>query len=95
MITSKQRAVLRGKANKINATFQIGKDGVTPEIVKAVDEYLEANEIIKLSILENCSEEPREAAETLSGRTRAIVVQVIGRKIVLFRRSKKKQVVDI
>ena len=95
MITAKQRSHLRGLANKMTASFQIGKGGVAPEVVKAVDEYLEANEIIKISILENCEETPKEAAEVLSGRTRADVVQIIGRKIVLFRRSKGKQVVEL
>ena len=95
MITAKQRAHLRGLANKINASFQVGKGGVTPEVVKAVDEYLEANEIIKISILENCEETPKEAAEVLSGRTRSDVIQVIGRKIVLFRRSKTKQIIEL
>ena len=95
MITAKQRAHLRGLANKINASFQIGKGGVTPEVVNAVDEYLEANEIVKISILESCEEIPKEAAEVLSGRARADVVQVIGRKIVLFRRSKTKQIIEL
>ncbi|MCL2873817.1 MAG: ribosome assembly RNA-binding protein YhbY [Defluviitaleaceae bacterium] len=94
-MTTKQRAFLRALANKKTASFQIGKGGVTPEVVKAVDEYLEANELVKISVLENCDETVKETAEILSGRTRSDVVQVVGRKIVLFRVSKTKSVVEL
>jgi len=95
MITTKQRAFLRGIANKTAASFQIGKGGVSPEVVKAVDEYLEANELVKISVLENCEDPPKQTAEILSGRTRSDVVQVVGRKIILFRVSKTKPVVAL
>jgi RNA-binding protein len=88
-MTSKQRAQLRGQANKLEAILHIGKQGVTPETVQSLDEALEARELVKITVLQNCPEEPDHAAATLAGRTRAEVVQVIGRKATLYRKSKE------
>lgn len=88
-ITSKQRAYLKSLAQKIEPIFQIGKNGLTPEITEAIDLALEAREIVKISVLQNCLEDPRDIAGMLSERTKAITVQVIGKKIVLYRPSKK------
>lgn len=90
-ITSKQRAYLKSLANGIDPIFQVGKASLTPELVNAVDEALEKREIIKLSVLKNCFDDPNEIADTMAGRTRSGVVQVIGKKIVLYRPSKKIQ----
>ena len=89
-MTSKQRAYLRGLANTMETIMQIGKHGVTPETVEALDEMLESRELVKLNVLQNCDMAPAEAADALSGRTRAETVQVIGRKIVLFRQNREK-----
>jgi len=89
MLTSKQRSALKATAHKLDAIFQLGKNGITPELTQAIDDALEARELIKVSVLENCANAPSEAAEILSERTRSEVVQVIGRKIILFRQSKK------
>jgi len=94
-MTSKQRAYLRGLAQKIDPVFQIGKSGVTPEMTDAVTAALEARELIKVSVLGNCTLEPAEAAEMLGGRTRSEVVQVIGKRFVLFRVSKTKPVIEL
>lgn len=88
-MTSKQRAYLKSLASNITSIFQVGKASITPEMVKAVDEALEKRELIKLSVLKNCFDDPREIAETLAERTRSSVVQVIGKKIILYRPSKK------
>ncbi len=88
-MTSKQRAYLRSLASTINPIYQIGKSGVTPELTKGVDEALEARELIKINILKNCMDDPRQMAETLAERTKSEVVQIIGRKIVLYRQSEK------
>ncbi len=88
-ITSKQRAYLKSLAQKIEPIFQIGKNGLTPEITEAIDLALEAREIVKISVLQNCLEDPRDMAGMLSERTKSITVQVIGKKIVLYRASKK------
>ena len=80
---------------KMDAIIQLGKGGLTPENTKAVDEALAARELIKINVLQNCLEDSRQMAETLAERTRSQVVQVIGRKIVLYREGKddKKKIV--
>lgn len=90
-MTSKQRAYLKGLAMTMDPIFQIGKASLTPEIVEAVSEALEARELIKISVLKNCVDDPKEIAETMAERTRSQVVQVIGKKIVLYRESKNKK----
>lgn len=86
-MTSKQRAALRAHANRLESLFQVGKGGVTEPLVAQTDDALRARELIKLSVLETSPLTAREAAEELAGRTRSDVVQVIGRKLVLFRRN--------
>ena len=88
-LTSKERAYLRSKAQTIDPIFQLGKNGVTPEGTEAIGQALEARELVKINVLQNCMENPKEMAETIAGRTRSIVVQVIGKKIILFKQSKK------
>ena len=94
-MTSKQRAYLKSLAMKTEPILQLGKGGVTPENTASVEEALAARELIKISILQNCMEDPRQMAETLAERTHTQVVQVIGRKIVLYREGKneKKKIV--
>jgi len=87
MITSKQRAYLRGLANSIPAIMQIGKSGITENLTKTVSDALEARELIKLTVLENSMETPRAMADALAEAVRADVVGVIGRKIILYRES--------
>ena len=91
MLTSKQRAGLRGRANNLPAIFQVGKSGVTPELAAGLDEALEARELIKVSVLQSCAEGPESVAETLAGRTRSEVVQVMGNKVTLYRKTKKNR----
>jgi len=83
--------MLKSHAQKIQSSFQVGKNGVIPSLTEAIDSYLEVHEIVKLSVLDNCDVEPRDAAEQLAGRTRAQVVQVIGRKIILFREPRDRK----
>ena len=87
-MTSKQRAYLKGLAMKIEPVFQIGKASLTPEVTQAVSEALEARELIKLTVLKNCLDDGSSIAEVLAERTHSQVVQVIGRKIVLYRPAK-------
>ena len=87
--TSKQRAYLKGLASTEDAIFQIGKSSVTPQMVQAVSDALEKRELIKISVLKNCMDDPRELAELMAERTRSNVVIVIGKKIVLYRPNKK------
>lgn len=93
MLTSKQRAFLRSMANSVDAIFQVGKNGVTPELRDTVHNALEARELIKISVLDNNMLSAKEAAGILADRTGADVVQVIGNKFILFRQSKTKPVI--
>ena len=88
-ITSKQRSYLKSLASNINPIFQVGKASLTPELVNAVSEALEKRELIKLSVLKNCFDAPNELADTMAERTKSQVVQVIGKKIILYRPAKK------
>lgn len=95
MLTSKQRSFLRSQANGLNAIFQVGKSGVTPELRDTVHNALEARELIKINVLDNTLLSSTEAAEMLASRTGADVVQVIGNKFILFRQSKTKPVIEL
>ena len=92
MLTSKQRAYLRSMANGLETIFHIGKSGVTPELTDAVDNALEARELVKINILDNCLMGTREAAQIIAERTHADVVQVIGNKFALYRQAKKPSI---
>ncbi len=94
-MTSKQRAYLKGLAMTMDPIFQIGKNSLTPEFTKAVQEALEARELIKISVLQNCLDDPKELASMIAERTRSQVVQVIGKKIVLYKEGKddKKKII--
>lgn len=87
-MTSKQRSYLKGLAMTMDPIFQIGKSSVTPELTAAIAEALEARELIKITALKNCLDDGRSIAEVLAERTRSEVVQVIGKKIVLYKPAK-------
>ena len=89
-LTSKQRAQLGSQASTLNSIFQIGKASLTPEMITALDEALEKRELIKISVLKNCIDDPREIADVIAERTHSQVVQVIGKKIVLYKEGKDK-----
>lgn len=95
MLTSKQRAVLRGMANSMDTFFQVGKGGISDTLVAQTDDALRARELIKLRVLENSGYTAREAAEQLAEQTGSEVVQVIGSRFVLYRRNPKKPVIDL
>lgn len=94
-MTSKQRAYLKSLAMKITPILQIGKSSVTPELISAVDEALEARELIKMHILKNCFDDPKEIVQVIAERTRSEVVQVIGKKVVLYRESKDNKKIEL
>lgn len=93
-LTSKQRAQLRSLANGIDTIVHIGKEGIGPNLVKQADDALEARELVKGKVLENCMLTSREAAEELARATRSEVVQVIGTKFVLYRPTHNKEKKD-
>ena len=90
-MTSHQSAHLPGLALTMDTILPLGKGGLTPENTAAVDEALAARELIKISVLQNCLEDPRQMAEVLAERTRSQIVQVIGKKIVLYREGKNEK----
>ncbi|HBE86438.1 MAG TPA: ribosome assembly RNA-binding protein YhbY [Lachnoclostridium sp.] len=89
-MTSKQRSYLKGLAMNIDPIFHIGKSSLTPEITNGVAEALEARELIKITVLKNCLDDGSSIAEVLAERTHSEVVQVIGRKIILYKQAKEE-----
>lgn len=87
--SSKQRAYLKRLASTEDAIFQIGKSSITPSMIQAIDDAIEKRELIKISVLKNCMDDPRELADIVAERTRSNVVIVIGKKIVLYRPNRK------
>ncbi len=94
-MTTKQRAYLKGLAMNIDPILHIGKSSLTPEMVNAVAEALEARELIKLNVLKNCADDIKELAVVLAERTRSEVVQTIGRRIVLYKESKDNKKIQL
>ena len=96
-ISSKQRSHLKGLAMSIDPIFNIGKGSLSPQFTEAVSDALDKRELIKISVLKNCDDDINVLAETLAERTGSIVVQVIGKKIVLFRYQKdeKKRKIEL
>ncbi len=90
-ITSKQRATLRSMANDYDTIFQIGKDGISDETVRQISNALEARELIKLRVLDNCPYTSREASDIIAERTNSAPVSVVGSRFVLYRPSKKNK----
>ncbi len=90
-MTSKQRAYLKSISSTYDSIFQVGKGSITPEMCEAVGQALKKRELIKISVLKNCADDPKEIASVLAERTRSEVVHVIGKKIVLYRQNPKKE----
>ena len=95
MLTSKQRAYLRGLAAREDTILQIGKDGITEKTAETMSDMLRARELVKGRVLENSLLSAREACDTLAARCRAEPVQVIGRQFVLYKRHELKPVIEL
>lgn len=80
---------------KLDPVFNVGKASITPEFTTAIAEVLETRELIKIAVLKNCLDEPKEIAEVLAERTHSQVVQVIGKKIVLYKESKDNKKIEL
>ena len=89
MLNSKQRSFLISLSNPLDPVVQIGKNGVSPEAVISTEEAFNTRELLKGAVMKMAPVTPREAAETLAGRTRSQVVMVIGRKFVLYKPFKE------
>lgn len=88
-MTSKQRAYLRGLANGIDAIFQIGKGGISENLIKQLDDALEARELIKISVLETAPSDVKSLGNEIANNTNSTLVQTVGNKITLYRARKK------
>ncbi len=94
MLTGKQKRFLRSKAHHLNPIFQVGKGGVSENMIKQIIDALEARELIKISVLQNCEEDKHTVAEKLVQGAKAELVQIIGNTIVLYKESREnKQIV--
>ena len=87
-MTSKQRAYLMSLASNLNPLFQVGKSSLTPELTEAIGEAFNTRELLKVAVLKNCFDDPREIASMVAERTHSQVVQVIGKKFVLYKPDK-------
>ena len=94
-MTSKQRAYLMSLASNLNPIFQIGKSSLTPELTEAIGEAFNNRELIKIAVLKNCFDDPREIAQIVAERTHSQVIQVIGKKIVLYKPDKDKPKIQL
>ncbi len=94
-MTSKQRAYLKGLAMNIEPIFQVGKSSLTPEVTNAVSEVFNTRELVKIAVLKNCMDDPKEIASILAERTGSQVVQVIGKKIILYKESKDHKKIEL
>ena len=95
MLTSKQRAALRARANPIDTIFQVGKGGVNEQMCKSIADALEARELIKLKVLDNSDYTAKEAANEIAEAVEADVVSVVGKKFVLYKESKENKTIII
>lgn len=94
-LTSKQRAYLKSLSGNIDPIFQIGKASLTPAVTSAIDDALEKRELVKIAVLKNCFDDPRELAAIVAERTHSNVVQVIGKRFILYRPSKKAPKIEL
>lgn len=95
MLTGKQKRFLRSKAHHLNPIFQVGKGGVNENMIKQIGEALEARELIKVSVLQNCEFDRDEVAESLANGVKAELVQIIGNTIVLYKESVENKQISL
>lgn len=94
-MNSKQRAYLRGLANNLTSIFQVGKNGISDNLLKQVNDALEAREVIKINVLETSPEEIFDVANSIAKATNSEVVQTVGNKITIFRARKKNSKIEL
>ncbi|MCY7917753.1 ribosome assembly RNA-binding protein YhbY [Bacillus vallismortis] len=95
MLTGKQKRFLRSKAHHLTPIFQVGKGGVNDNMIKQIVEALEARELIKVSVLQNCEEDKNDVAEALVKGSRSQLAQTIGNTIVLYKESKENKQIEL
>ena len=95
MLTGKQKRFLRAQAHHLDAIFQVGKGGTNEGVIKNIEEAIEHRELIKVSVLNNCLEEPKSIAVELAEGAGAELVQTIGRTIVLYKESREYKKIEL
>ena len=95
MLTGKQKRQLRGMANQLKALYQVGKDGVSYNMFSSIADALEAHELVKISVLKNCSSDVREVAFDIASNTNSEIVQIIGKTIILYKESKNNKKIEL
>ncbi len=93
MISKKQKMYLRSLANRLSATVQVGKDGISDNVVSSLDERLTAVELVKAGLLKNCELTSQQAAIELAAATHSEIIQIIGRRIVFYRVNPEKRII--
>ena len=94
-LTGKQKSFLRGLGQKLEPVVMVGKEGVTPTVVQSAREAIKKRELIKVRVLQNCMDEPEDAITVLAERADVNVVQVIGRKGLLYKRNFEKTKIEL
>ncbi len=94
-MTSKQRAYLKSLASTMEPVVHIGKASVSPEVIASVEEAVNARELIKIGVLKNCADDPHAIAEIIAERTHSRIVQVIGKKIILYKPNRDKPTIKL
>ncbi|MEK5441753.1 MULTISPECIES: ribosome assembly RNA-binding protein YhbY [unclassified Fredinandcohnia] len=95
MLTGKQKRFLRSKAHHLDPIFQVGKGGVNDNMIKQISDALEARELLKVSVLQNCEDDRDTVAQELSNGAKAELVQIIGNTIVLYKESKENKQLEL
>ncbi|MFC5405179.1 ribosome assembly RNA-binding protein YhbY [Cohnella soli] len=95
MLTGKQKRHLRSLAHHLTPIFQVGKGGINDQIIRHIEEAIEVRELIKISVLNNNSDDPREIGEELAEKSRCELVQVIGKTIVLYKESTDHKEIEL
>lgn len=95
MLTGKQKRYLRSQAHHLDAIFQIGKAGLNDQLVRHINEAIEVRELMKISVLKNCAEEPKTLGAELAEAAEAELVQVIGRTIILYKESRENKQIEL
>ncbi len=95
MLTGKQKRHLRSMAHHLQPIFQVGKGGTNDHLVRHITEAIETRELIKISVLNNCLDDPREIGAEVSAAAGAELVQVIGKTIVLYKESKDHKTIEL
>lgn len=95
MLTGKQKRFLRSKAHHLDPIFQVGKGGVNENLVKQINEALEARELIKVTVLQNCEDDKHVVASKIEEGTRANIVQIIGNTLVFYKESVEHKQIEL